>query len=68
MSRSELASIGFAEYKRAREGGMPLSETDEQIFDLSCRGASIVEISMRTHCSTATVSRRRAAILSRLRK
>lgn len=66
MGKSRLAEMPFAEYHTLDDA--PLSDLDRDILNLSARGASAVEISMRCHCSTATVSRRRKSILQRMGK
>ena len=66
MGKSLLAELPFAEYHALDNA--PLSDVDRAILDMSARGASVVEISMRCHCSTATVSRRRKSILRRMGK
>lgn len=64
MSRCRLTDLPFAACKEMESA--PLSDLDRQIFDMSVRGCSVVEISLRCHCSTATVSRRRKAIIKRM--
>lgn len=66
MGQCCLAKMSFAEYRALEDA--PLSDLDRQVLDLSVRGCSVVEISMRCHCSTATVSRRRQSILRRMGK
>lgn len=64
MGKCILTDLPFAECRNMDNA--PLSELDRQIFDMTVRGYSAVEISMRCHCSTATVSRRRKAIIKRM--
>lgn len=65
MGKCILSEIPFADYKMIMAEA-PLSDLDRKIADMSARGASAVEISMACHCSTATVSRRRKAIIKRM--
>lgn len=65
MGKCVLAEIGFNEYRQLENA--PLSEMDRDILFMSARGCTLVEIAMRCHCSTATVSRRRRSILRRMR-
>lgn len=64
MGKCILTDLPFAECRNMADA--PLSELDRSIFDMTVRGCSAVEISMRCHCSTATVSRRRKAIIKRM--
>ena len=66
MGRNPLTNIGMEKYRSAFADDAPLSELDRQIGEMSCRGCSIVEISMRTHTSTATVTRRRKKLIERI--
>lgn len=66
MGRNPLTNISVERYRSAFGEDAPFSELDRQIGEMSCRGCSIVEIAMKTCTSTATVSRRRKSIISRM--
>lgn len=68
MGKCALSNIGFDDYKRIMAEDVPLSDLDRRIFAMSCRGCSVVEISMETNCSTSTVVRRRASLARRMKE
>ena len=63
--RNALEKITYEEYKKIFAPDAPLSPLDREIGEMSARGCSAVEISLKCHCSTATVDRRRKEICRR---